>query len=130
GRGTACGAPSRLEVGLAEEIASSVASVELVRFVSSGTEAVMSALRLARAATGRDAILKFAGAYHGHADALLSRAGSGLATLGLPDSAGVPTAVARDTITVAYGDLSAAARVASATPLAAIIVEPVAGNVG
>jgi glutamate-1-semialdehyde 2,1-aminomutase len=129
-RGTSYGAPSLLEVELAEEIIASVASVEMVRFVSSGTEAVMSALRLARAATGRVAILKFAGAYHGHADALLSRAGSGLATLGLPDSAGVPTAVARDTITVGYGDLDAAARIASATPLAAIIVEPVAGNMG
>jgi glutamate-1-semialdehyde 2,1-aminomutase len=129
-RGTSYGAPSPLETLLAEEIAASVASVEMVRFVSSGTEAVMSALRLARAATKRDAILKFAGSYHGHADALLSRAGSGLATLGLPDSAGVPAAVARDTITVAYGDLDAAVRVASETPLAAIIVEPIAGNMG
>ena len=129
-RGTSYGAPSPLEVELAEKITSSVASVEMVRFVSSGTEAVMSALRLARAATGRDAILKFAGSYHGHADALLSRAGSGLATLGLPDSAGVPAAVARDTITVAYGDLDAAADVAASTPLAAIVVEPIAGNMG
>jgi glutamate-1-semialdehyde 2,1-aminomutase len=129
-RGTSYGAPSPLEILLAEEIVASVASVEMVRFVSSGTEAVMSALRLARAATKRDAILKFAGSYHGHADALLSRAGSGLATLGLPDSAGVPAAVARDTITVAYGDLDAAVRVASETPLAAIIVEPIAGNMG
>jgi len=129
-RGTSYGAPSPLEVELAEKITASVASVEMVRFVSSGTEAVMSALRLARAATGRDAILKFAGSYHGHADALLSKAGSGLATLGLPDSAGVPAAVARDMITVAYGDLDAAAHVASATPLAAILVEPVAGNMG
>jgi glutamate-1-semialdehyde 2,1-aminomutase len=102
----------------------------MVRFVSSGTEAVMSALRLARAATRRDAILKFAGCYHGHADALLSRAGSGLATLGLPDSAGVPAAVARDTVTVGYGDLDAATRAADAVPLAAIIVEPIAGNMG
>jgi glutamate-1-semialdehyde 2,1-aminomutase len=101
-----------------------------VRFVSSGTEAVMSALRLARAATRRDGILKFAGAYHGHADALLSRAGSGLATLGLPDSAGVPAAVARDTITVAFGDLDAVAEAAARTALAAIIVEPIAGNMG
>ena len=129
-RGTSYGAPSPLEVELAEKITASVASVEMVRFVSSGTEAVMSALRLARAATGRDAILKFAGAYHGHADALLSKAGSGLATLGLPDSAGVPAAVARDMITVAYGDLEAAADVAASTPLAAIIVEPIAGNMG
>jgi glutamate-1-semialdehyde 2,1-aminomutase len=129
-RGTSYGAPSPLEVELAEEIAESVASVEMVRFVSSGTEAAMSALRLARAATRRDGILKFAGSYHGHADALLARAGSGLATLGLPDSAGVPAAVARDTITVAYGDLDAAERIAHETPLAAIIVEPIAGNMG
>ena len=129
-RGTSYGAPSPLEVELAERIVGSVASVEMVRFVSSGTEAVMSALRLARASTGRDAILKFAGSYHGHADALLSRAGSGLVTLGLPDSAGVPAAVARDTLTVAYGDLAAAERVASETPLAAIVVEPIAGNMG
>jgi glutamate-1-semialdehyde 2,1-aminomutase len=129
-RGTSYGAPSPLEIELAERIAESVPSVEMTRFVSSGTEAVMSALRLARAATKRDAILKFAGCYHGHADALLSRAGSGLATLGLPDSAGVPAAVARDTITVAYGDLDAAAGSADGVPLAAIIVEPVAGNMG
>jgi len=129
-RGTSYGAPTPLEVELAEEIAASVASAEMVRFVSSGTEAVMSALRLARAATGRDAVLKFAGCYHGHADALLARAGSGIATLGLPDSAGVPASVARDTVTVAYGDLDAAAHVAGRTPLAAIIVEPVAGNMG
>ena len=129
-RGTSYGAPSPLEVELAEKITASVASVEMVRFVSSGTEAVMSALRLARAATGRDAILKFSGSYHGHADALLSRAGSGLATLGLPDSAGVPAAVARDTMTVSYGDLRAAERIASDTALAAIIVEPIAGNMG
>jgi glutamate-1-semialdehyde 2,1-aminomutase len=129
-RGTSYGAPTPLEVELAEAIAASVASVEMVRFVSSGTEAVMSALRLARAATKRDVILKFAGCYHGHADALLSRAGSGLATLGLPDSAGVPAAVARDTMTVAYGDLDAVAQAAVTTPLAAIIVEPIAGNMG
>ena len=129
-RGTSYGAPTPLEVELAEQIVASVASVEMVRFVSSGTEAVMSALRLARAAMKRDAILKFAGCYHGHADALLSRAGSGLATLGFPDSAGVPAAVARDTITVNYGDLDAVARAAAATPLGAIIVEPIAGNMG
>jgi glutamate-1-semialdehyde 2,1-aminomutase len=129
-RGTSYGAPTPLEVDLAGRIVESVASVEMVRFVSSGTEAVMSALRLARAATRRDGILKFAGAYHGHADALLSRAGSGLATLGLPDSAGVPAAVARDTITVAFGDLDAVAEAAARTALAAIIVEPIAGNMG
>jgi glutamate-1-semialdehyde 2,1-aminomutase len=129
-RGSSYGAPTPGEVDLAEAIVAAVTSVEMVRFVSSGTEAVMSALRLARAATGRDAILKFAGCYHGHADALLSRAGSGLATLGLPDSAGVPAAVARDTITVTYGDLDAVAQASAGTPLAAIVVEPIAGNMG
>jgi glutamate-1-semialdehyde 2,1-aminomutase len=129
-RGTSYGAPTPLEVELAEAIAASVESAEMVRFVSSGTEAVMSALRVARAATKRDAVLKFEGCYHGHADALLSRAGSGLATLGLPDSSGVPAAVARDTITVAYGDLDAVAEAAARTPIAAIIVEPIAGNMG
>ncbi|HEV8535976.1 MAG TPA: glutamate-1-semialdehyde 2,1-aminomutase [Candidatus Limnocylindria bacterium] len=129
-RGTSYGAPTPSEVELAEQIVASVPSAEMVRFVSSGTEAVMSALRVARGATGRSAILKFAGSYHGHADALLARAGSGLATLGLPDSAGVTEAVARDTLTVRYGDLDGVARAAAATPLAAIIVEPIAGNMG
>ncbi|MGH2498531.1 MAG: glutamate-1-semialdehyde 2,1-aminomutase, partial [Candidatus Limnocylindria bacterium] len=103
---------------------------EMVRFVSSGTEAVMSAVRVARGATGRAGILKFAGCYHGHADALLAKAGSGVATLGLPDSAGVTAATARDTITVAYNDLAAAERAAGERDLAAIIVEPYAGNMG
>src|SRR5919109_5579989 len=88
--GTSFGAPTEAEVELAAEVVERVPSAEMVRMTSSGTEASMSALRLARAATGRDAVLKFAGAYHGHADALLSKAGSGIATLGLPDSAGVP----------------------------------------
>jgi glutamate-1-semialdehyde 2,1-aminomutase len=129
-RGTSYGAPTPGEVELAEEIAASVESAEMVRFVSSGTEAVMSALRLARGATGREAIVKFAGCYHGHADALLARAGSGLATLGLPDSAGVSAAVARETTTVPYGDLDAVERATAARPVAAIIVEPIAGNMG
>ncbi|MEX2046248.1 MAG: aminotransferase class III-fold pyridoxal phosphate-dependent enzyme, partial [Chloroflexota bacterium] len=129
-RGTSYGMPTPGEVELAELIVAALPSVEMLRFVSSGTEAAMSALRLARAATGRDAVLKFAGCYHGHADALLAKAGSGVATLGLPDSAGVPAATAAATRTVAFNDLGAVERVADATPLAAIIVEPYAGNMG
>jgi glutamate-1-semialdehyde 2,1-aminomutase len=129
-RGTSYGMPTPGEVELAELITAALPSVEMLRFVSSGTEATMSTLRLARAATGRDAVLKFAGCYHGHADALLAKAGSGVATLGLPDSAGVPAATAAGTLTVAFNDLTAAERAADATPLAAIIVEPYAGNMG
>jgi glutamate-1-semialdehyde 2,1-aminomutase len=129
-RGTSYGMPTPGEVDLAELIRLALPSVEMLRFVSSGTEATMSALRLARAATGRDAVLKFAGCYHGHADSLLAKAGSGIATLGLPDSAGVTRGAASDTLTVAYNDLAAAQRAASGTPLAAIIVEPYAGNMG
>ena len=129
-RGTSYGLPTPGEVELAELIAAAMPNIEMVRFVSSGTEAAMSALRLARAATGRDAVLKFAGGYHGHADALLAKAGSGIATLGLPDSAGVPAATAAGTLTVAFNDVAAVERVADATPLAAIIVEPYAGNMG
>ena len=128
--GTSYGAPSPLEVELAGEVCGAVPSIEMIRFVSSGTEACMSALRLARAATGRDAILKFAGCYHGHADALLAKAGSGLATLGLPGSAGVTPATAGDTLTVPYNDLAAVEDAAARVPLAAIIVEPYAGNMG
>ncbi|HEY8657211.1 MAG TPA: glutamate-1-semialdehyde 2,1-aminomutase [Candidatus Limnocylindria bacterium] len=129
-QGTSYGAPTPLEVTLAETIVAAVPSVEMLRFTSSGTEAGMSALRLARAITGRDAVLKFAGCYHGHADALLAKAGSGIATLGLPDSAGVTRATAQDTRTVGYNDLAAVDAVATAVPLAAIIVEPYAGNMG
>jgi glutamate-1-semialdehyde 2,1-aminomutase len=129
-RGTSYGMPTPGEVELAELITAALPSVEMLRFVSSGTEATMSALRLARAATGRDAVLKFAGCYHGHADALLAKAGSGVATLGLPDSAGVPAATAAGTLTLAFNDLAAAEQAADATPLAAIIVEPYAGNMG
>ncbi|HZP97074.1 MAG TPA: glutamate-1-semialdehyde 2,1-aminomutase [Candidatus Limnocylindria bacterium] len=129
-RGTSFGMPTPGEVALAERVSAAMPPVEMVRFVSSGTEATMSALRIARAATKRDRVLKFAGCYHGHSDALLAKAGSGLATLGLPDSAGVSAAAARDTITVAYNDLDAVRRVARETPLAAIIVEPYAGNMG
>jgi glutamate-1-semialdehyde 2,1-aminomutase len=130
GRGTSFGMPTPGEIDLAERIASAMPTVEMLRFVSSGTEAAMSAVRLARAATGRDAVLKFAGCYHGHADALLAKAGSGVATLGLPDSAGVTAGTVRDTHTVAYNDAAAARSAARAVPLAAIIVEPYAGNMG
>jgi glutamate-1-semialdehyde 2,1-aminomutase len=131
-RGTSFGAPTEAEVELAAEIVDAVPSVEQVRLVSSGTEAAMTAIRLARASTRRDRIVKFAGCYHGHADPLLASAGSGLATLGIPASPGVPAAVAADTIVVPYNDVDG---VASAVErygegLAAIVVEPVAGNMG
>jgi len=131
-RGTSFGAATEAEVELAEEIVDAVPSVEKVRFVSSGTEAAMSALRLARAFTRRDRILKTAGGYHGHADALLVDAGSGLATLGIPASPGVPTGAAGDTVVVPYNDLDAAAEAVMnyGEGLAAIIVEPVAANMG
>jgi len=131
-RGTSFGAPTEAEVELAAEIVDAVPSVEKVRLVSSGTEAAMSALRLARGFTKRDRILKFAGCYHGHADALLASAGSGLATLGIPSTPGVPSAVTRDTIVCPYNDVDAvaAAVMRYGEGLAAIIVEPVAGNMG
>jgi glutamate-1-semialdehyde 2,1-aminomutase len=131
-RGTSFGAATEAEVELAAEIVDAVPSIEKVRLVSSGTEAAMSALRLARAFTKRDRILKTAGGYHGHADALLARAGSGLATLGIPASPGVPTGAAADTIVVPYNDLDAAAEAVMrhGEGLAAIVVEPVAANMG
>src|SRR5439155_21327535 len=131
-RGTSFGAPTEAEVELAAEIAAAVPSVEKVRLVSSGTEAAMSALRLARGFTKRDRILKFVGGYHGHADALLASAGSGLATLGIPSTPGVPSAVTHDTILCAYNDVDAVAEAVLrfGEGLAAIIVEPVAGNMG
>jgi glutamate-1-semialdehyde 2,1-aminomutase len=131
-RGTSFGAPTEAEVELAAEIVDAVPSVEKVRLVSSGTEAAMSAIRLARGFTHRDRILKFAGCYHGHADALLASAGSGVATLGLPGSAGVPSPAVRDTIVVPYNDADAAAEafVRYGEGLACVIVEPVAGNMG
>jgi glutamate-1-semialdehyde 2,1-aminomutase len=130
--GTSYGAPTEREVLLAEEIVDAVPSVEMVRLVSSGTEAAMSAIRLARGATHRDRVLKFAGGYHGHVDALLAEAGSGVATFGIPSTPGVPSDVTAQTIVCPYNDLDAtAAAVAQyGEGLACIIVEPVAGNMG
>ena len=130
--GTSFGAPTEREVELAAEIVDAVPSVERVRLVSSGTEAAMSALRLARAFTHRTRVIKFAGGYHGHADPFLAEAGSGLATLGIPASPGVPQAVVDDTVVVDYNDVDqvAAAVERHSEDLAAIFVEPVAGNMG
>jgi len=126
------GAPTELEIELAELVVDLVPSVEKVRMVNSGTEATMSAIRLARGFTGRDLIVKFSGCYHGHSDALLAKAGSGLLTLGIPNSPGVPAAVAANTLTVPFNDLAAVAEALHtySAQIAAIIVEPVAGNMG
>ncbi len=131
-RGTTFGAPTEGEVDLAAEIVEAVPSVEMVRLVSSGTEAAMSAVRLARAATRRDRLIKFSGNYHGHVDALLASAGSGLMTLGIPSTPGVPSGVAGDTIVLPYNDTDAVAAAVAryGEGLAAILVEPVAGNMG
>ncbi len=131
-KGTSFGAPTEGEVALAEEIVDAVPSIEQVRLVSSGTEAVMSTVRLARAATGRDRVLKFAGCYHGHVDALLAQAGSGLATLGIPSTPGVPAAVTADTVVCQYNDAASVEEAVEryGRELACVLVEPVAGNMG
>ncbi|MDQ2974994.1 MAG: glutamate-1-semialdehyde 2,1-aminomutase [Acidobacteriota bacterium] len=129
--GTSFGAPNELEIDLAEEIVAAVPSIEMVRMVNSGTEATMSAIRLARGVTGRDRIIKFEGCYHGHADSLLVKAGSGVATLGLPDSPGVPASLAQHTITVPFNDTAALEDVFTQHgDIAAVIIEPVVGNMG
>ena len=132
GRGTSFGTTNEPEITLAERVVAAIPSIKLIRFVNSGTEATMSAIRLARAATGRDLVLKFEGSYHGHADGLLASAGSGITTLGIPDSPGVPAAAAAQTLVVPYNNLAAVQTMIAAHPhrVACIIVEPVAGNMG
>ena len=131
-RGTSFGAPTEMETRLAQRVALLIPSMERVRFVSSGTEAAMSAVRLARAATKRDKVVKFEGCYHGHADAFLVQAGSGAMTLGVPTSPGVPAAAARDTLLAGYNDLDSVERLFQqhGGEIAAIFVEPIAGNMG
>lgn len=130
--GTSFGAPTELEIELAKMVVEAVPSIEMVRFVNSGTEATMSALRLARAFTGRDKVVKFEGGYHGHADMLLAKAGSGVLTLGAPDSPGIPASAAQNTLTAPYNDLATIERIFAENrgEVAAVIVEPVAGNMG
>ncbi|MBI2354183.1 MAG: glutamate-1-semialdehyde 2,1-aminomutase [Deltaproteobacteria bacterium] len=130
--GASFGAPTELEITLADMVIAAVPSIEMVRMVSSGTEATMSAIRLARGHTGRDKILKFSGCYHGHADALLVKAGSGAATFGVPDSPGVPADFARHTLTAEYNSLESVGQLVAENRdnIACIIVEPVAGNMG
>ena len=130
--GLGFGAPTEIEIDMAEAVVARVPSVDKVRMVNSGTEAAMSAVRLARAWTGRDKIVKFQGCYHGHADALLAHAGSGVLTLGLPDSPGVPADTVKDTLTLPFNDADAVARAFQdvGDEVAAVVVEPVAGNMG
>src|SRR5258705_1940856 len=130
--GTSYGAPSPLEVDLGERVRKLMPSLERVRFVSSGTEATMSAIRVARAATRRDKIIKFEGCYHGHADSFLVKAGSGALTLGTPNSPGVTRAASADTLVASYNDLDSVRRVfdANRDQVGAVIVEPIAGNMG
>jgi glutamate-1-semialdehyde 2,1-aminomutase len=128
--GTSFGIPTELELELAELVVARMPHVEMLRFVSSGTEATMSAIRLARAATARDAILKFDGCYHGHGDSFLVRAGSGVATLGLPNSPGVPESLAAMTLTATFNDLADVERLLATNDVAAVIIEPVVGNGG
>lgn len=131
-QGTSFGASTEREITLAKMVSVAMPSIEMVRFVNSGTEAAMSALRLARAFTGRDKVVKFEGGYHGHSDGLLAKGGSGLATLGIPDSPGVPVGYAQNTLTVPYNNLEAVEQLLQRYPeeIAAVIVEPVAGNMG
>jgi glutamate-1-semialdehyde 2,1-aminomutase len=132
GRGSSFGAPTKLEITLAQMISEAIPSVELVRFVTSGTEATMSAIRLARAFTGKNKIVKFAGCYHGHSDGLLAKAGSGVATLGMPSSPGVPNSWAADTLIAPYNNEEGVEELfhGFGSDIAAVIVEPIAGNMG
>ncbi len=131
-RGTSFGAPTEMEITLARMICAAMPSIEMIRFVNSGTEATMTALRLARAFTGRDRIVKFAGCYHGHADGMLAKGGSGLATLGIPDSPGVPLGYAQNTLVTSYNNTEAVEQLFQRYPeeIDAVIVEPVAANMG
>ena len=131
-RGSSFGAPTELETTLAKMVCTAVPSIDMVRFVSSGTEATMSAIRLARAFTGRNKIVKFAGGYHGHSDGLLAKAGSGMATLGIPSSPGVPASLTADTVVASYNSIEAVEQFFKdfASEIAAVIVEPIAGNMG